>query len=52
MSTATFTRPTWAEVSLSALRHNYRLLRDSFLSGQADIMPVIKADAYGHGASE
>src|SRR5438046_4037727 len=46
------TRPTWAEVSLSTLRHNYRLLRDYLAGGQAEMMPVIKADAYGHGAAE
>lgn len=52
MFTATFTRPTWAEVSLAALRHNYRLLRDSLPAGSASLMPVVKADAYGHGAPE
>src|SRR5215469_3519606 len=44
------TRPTWAEVSLAALRHNYRLLRDYMAGGYAEMMPVVKADAYGHGA--
>src|SRR5262249_10443194 len=44
------TRPTWAEVSLAALRHNYRLLRDYMAGGHAAMMPVVKADAYGHGA--
>lgn len=44
------TRPTWAEVSLPALRHNYRLLRDYMAGGSAEMMPVVKADAYGHGA--
>jgi alanine racemase len=46
------TRPTWAEISLSALRHNYRLVRDYLAGGQAEMMPVVKADAYGHGAEE
>src|SRR5690242_17668147 len=46
------TRPTWAEVSLAALRHNYRLLRDYLAGGYAEMMPVVKADAYGHGAEE
>jgi alanine racemase len=45
-------RPTWAEISLSALRHNYRLVRDYLAGGQAEMMPVVKADAYGHGAEE
>src|SRR5438270_11799658 len=45
------TRPTWAEVSLAALRHNYRLVRDYMAGGgYAEMMPVVKADAYGHGA--
>lgn len=42
----------WAEVDLSALRDNYRLLRDA---AHADgtkprTVAVVKADAYGHGA--
>src|SRR5688572_26376176 len=41
------TRPTWAEVSLDALRHNFRVLRDHV--SPAGICAVIKADAYGHG---
>ena len=41
-------RPTWIEISLSALRRNFqRVLR---LAGQRKIMAVVKADAYGHGA--
>ncbi|HSA93144.1 MAG TPA: alanine racemase [Terriglobales bacterium] len=43
-------RPTWAEVSLPALRHNYRVVRD--LVAPATICAVLKADAYGHGAVE
>jgi len=45
-------RPTWAEVNLNALAENYRALT-SLLStsttGYPRILPVIKADAYGHG---
>src|SRR5213593_2888313 len=42
-------RPTVAEVSLSALRHNCRRARE--LSGpDVAVMAVVKADAYGHGA--
>jgi alanine racemase len=42
-------RPTVAEVSLSALRHNCRRVRE--LVGPAvAVMAVVKADAYGHGA--
>ena len=41
-------RPTVAEIDLSALRANYRALR-TYTNG-AKIMAVVKADAYGHGA--
>src|SRR5271156_3437694 len=42
-----FTRPTWAEVSRSRLLANYDQLRR--LAGpQVDLMPVVKANAYGH----
>jgi alanine racemase len=41
-------RPTWAEISTSALRHNYRAIRAHVGEGVA-ICAVIKADAYGHG---
>src|SRR5258708_16298653 len=43
-------RPTFAEIDLAALRANYRALR-AFTNG-ADLMAVVKADAYGHGAVE
>ncbi|MGH9580982.1 MAG: alanine racemase, partial [Terriglobales bacterium] len=43
------TRPTWAEVSLPALRHNYRLLQQR-IAPDAIVCAVLKADAYGHGA--
>ncbi len=41
-------RPTVAEIDLGALRHNYRALRA--LAGTAELMAIVKADAYGHGA--
>jgi len=41
-------RPTVAEISLTALRGNYRAL--SAYTNGAKIMAVVKADAYGHGA--
>jgi alanine racemase len=41
-------RPTQAFINLGALRHNCRLALD--LSGQGRLMPVVKANAYGHGA--
>jgi alanine racemase len=46
-----FTRPIWAEVSREKLAQNYRRLRE--LSGaEAELLAVIKANAYGHGLAE
>jgi len=45
------TRPTWAEVSLSALRENYRTVAD-YVGDGVTVCAVVKADAYGHGAGE
>ena len=45
------TRPTWAEVSLSALRQNYRTVAD-YVGAGVTVCAVVKADAYGHGAIE
>jgi alanine racemase len=39
-----------AVVDLDAVAHNVRLLRD--LAGAAQVMTVVKADGYGHGATE
>ena len=44
-------RPTWAEISLTALRHNFRTIQD-FVAPGATVLAVVKADAYGHGAAE
>ena len=43
-------RPTAAEISLPALRRNFRILR-SLLPPSTAILAVVKADAYGHGAA-
>jgi len=43
------TRPNWAEISLTALRHNYATLRD-YVAPEATVCAVMKANAYGHGA--
>jgi len=40
-------RPAIAYIHLQNLLHNYRLLRQR--AGHAQIMAVVKADAYGHG---
>ena len=41
-------RPVWAEVDLEAIRENTRALRAH--AGGADLLAVVKADGYGHGA--
>ena len=42
-------RPTHVEINLAALRHNYQLIRHH-LNDSCEILAVVKADAYGHGA--
>jgi alanine racemase len=44
-------RPNWAEVSLGALRRNFRVLR-KLTGAEVEICAVVKADAYGHGARD
>jgi alanine racemase len=44
-------RPTWAEISLAALKHNYLTIKNH-LGDTAQLMAVVKANAYGHGAVE
>lgn len=43
-------RPVWAEVSRSRLAENFRLLRA--LAAPAELLCIVKADGYGHGAVE
>lgn len=45
----TATRPTWAEVSLTALRQNFCIVQKHVGAG-VTVCAVVKADAYGHGA--
>ncbi len=42
-----FLKRTWAEIDLDALCHNARLIRKR---ANSELMAVVKADAYGHGA--
>ncbi len=44
-------RPTWAEISLDALRHNLAAIRAALPEG-CRLMASVKANAYGHGAVE
>ncbi|KUI45133.1 alanine racemase [Mycobacterium sp. IS-1590] len=55
MHTTELTTPTaiaapQTVVDLDAIAHNVRLLRD--LAGTAQVMVVVKADGYGHGAAQ
>lgn len=43
-------RPTWAEISLSALNANFKSLQ-AHVGSRVIVCAVIKADAYGHGAT-
>lgn len=45
------TRPTWAEVSLTTLRQNFRTVQ-KHVGASVTVCAVVKADAYGHGAVE
>lgn len=45
------TRPTWAEVSLGNLRYNFGVVQRHLGPG-VTVCAVVKADAYGHGATE
>ena len=42
---------TYAKISLSAIKHNVDVIRER-IDKDIKIMAVVKADAYGHGASE
>ena len=42
---------SWVEVSLGRIRANYRAVR-ALVGDAVDVMPVVKADAYRHGAIE
>lgn len=51
MSSSLRLRPTWAEINLDSIRHNLNEFRR--LPGPGvQIMAVVKADGYGHGAVE
>lgn len=44
-------RPTWAEINLDALAANFHIVRHKVGPG-VNVMAVVKANAYGHGAVE
>jgi alanine racemase len=43
-------RPTYVEIDLDAVRHNVGVLASTF--APAELLAVVKAEGYGHGASE
>ncbi|NLY71643.1 MAG: alanine racemase [Clostridiales bacterium] len=43
-------RPVWAEINLKAIEHNINEIRR--IVGETEIIGVVKADGYGHGAIE
>ena len=49
MTSLSVTRPTFAEINLDNLAFNYHSVR-KFVGPGVDLMAVVKADAYGHGA--
>ncbi len=51
MSGKNLKRPTFAQINLKALRHNYLKIR-SLLPKNCKILTVVKQDAYGHGMIE
>lgn len=44
-------RPTWAEINLDALGANFHLVKER-VGPDVNVMAVVKANAYGHGAVE
>jgi len=44
-------RPVWAEIDLEAIRYNCRQVKGLVKQG-TEIMAIIKANGYGHGAQE
>lgn len=44
-------RPVWLEVNLDAIAHNVRIIRQ-VVGKNTQIIAVVKANAYGHGAVE
>ena len=44
-------RPATVTINLDALRHNYRIAQQLSSIGNGQVMAVVKADAYSHGAT-
>jgi alanine racemase len=50
ISTQAGLRPAYVEINLSRLGENYRAIQQHV--GKAAVMPILKANAYGHGLIE
>ncbi len=44
-------RPAWVEVNLAAIENNARRLKE-IVGPSTELMAMVKANAYGHGAVE
>lgn len=44
-------RPVWAEIDLSAIKHNFNQVKN-LVKPTTKIMAIVKANGYGHGAFE
>src|SRR3989304_5621906 len=47
-TSTSISRPTWAEIDLSASEYNIRRIRD-VVGPQVKVLAMVKAEAYGHG---
>jgi len=54
VSISSFHRDAWVEIDLSAIEHNVSVIRSWLAVNQnpANLMAVVKSDAYGHGAPQ
>ncbi|WP_332634007.1 alanine racemase [Halalkalibacter flavus] len=48
----TYYRDTWAEIDLSAIAHNVSSIKELYMDKDVQVMAVVKANGYGHGAVE
>src|SRR6201988_3485705 len=55
---STVGRPVWADISLSALTHNFRAIRD-FVNPKSEkratprkVLSIVKGNGYGHGGPQ
>ena len=52
MSSEKEKRYAWVEIDLANLDHNIKLIKSAGSNEDAQLMAIVKADAYGHGAVE